>query len=145
MKLDEVAKELKDTFGDKIVDIYKKSDKRLYVGVDPTAIVPIAGHVFNKMDTRFMIATGVDTPRGVLEILYHFAFDRENCIVSLRVLIDKKNPEIESITSTVPPANWIEREMWELLGINFKNHPNLKHLLLVDDWPEGNYPLRREQ
>ena len=42
-----------------------------------------------------------------------------------------------------PAAEWIEREMWELLGIDFKNHPDMRHLLLDDDWPEGNYPLRR--
>ncbi len=34
--------------------------------------------------------------------------------------------------------------MWELLGIRFRNHPDLRHLLLGDDWPEGKYPLRRD-
>ena len=145
MKLDEVAKDLTAKFGGKILDIDKKSDRRLYIGVDTEAIVPVAGFVFNELDARFMIATGVDTPRGVIEILYHFAFDKDDCVMSLRVMIDKENPEIDSITSTVPAAEWIEREMWELLGINFRNHPDLRHLLLVDDWPEGNYPLRRNQ
>jgi len=145
MKLDEVAEKLKETFGEKILNVYKKSDRRLYVDADPKGIVPLAGYVFNELDARFMIASGIDTPRGVVEILYHFAFDRDNCVVSLRVMIDKENLEIESITSTVPAAEWIEREMWELLGINFRNHPDLRHLLLVDDWPEGNYPLRRDQ
>jgi len=41
-------------------------------------------------------------------------------------------------------AEWIEREIHEMFGVNFKGHPNLKHLLLKDDWPEGNYPLRRD-
>ena len=145
MKLDEVSQDLKNKFGDKILNVFKKSDRRLYVDVEPKAIVPVAGYVFTELDTRFQIASGMDTPKGVLEILYHFAFDSDDCIVSLRVAIDKKNPEIESITPTVPPAEWIEREMWELLGINFKGHPDLRHLLLVDDWPEGNYPLRRDQ
>jgi NADH:ubiquinone oxidoreductase subunit C len=34
--------------------------------------------------------------------------------------------------------------MWEMLGINFSGHPNLKRLLLADDWPEGKYPLRQD-
>jgi NADH-quinone oxidoreductase subunit C len=42
-----------------------------------------------------------------------------------------------------PAAEWIEREMWELLGIKFLGHPDLRHLLLSDDWPEDNFPLRR--
>ena len=41
-------------------------------------------------------------------------------------------------------AEWIEREMWELLGISFRDHPDLRHLVLQDDWPEGKYPLRRD-
>ena len=142
MKIDEVTQQLKNVFGEKILDVQRKSDRRVYVTVDKSAIVPISGHVFRNLDARHMISTGTDTPRGVMEVNHHFAFDKDNCIVTVRALVDRNNPEIDSITSVVPSANWIEREMWELLGINFKNHPNLKHLLLSDDWPEGNYPLR---
>ena len=45
----------------------------------------------------------------------------------------------------IPGAEWIEREMHDLYGINFKNHPRLERLILADDWPEGNYPLRKEK
>ncbi|MCK9615713.1 MAG: NADH-quinone oxidoreductase subunit C, partial [Candidatus Omnitrophica bacterium] len=41
-------------------------------------------------------------------------------------------------------SDWVEREIHELLGINFKGHPNLKHLLLDDDWPKDSYPLRKD-
>jgi Ni,Fe-hydrogenase III component G len=143
MNIDSIAQNIKNTFGRSIIETYKKSGRRLYVTVDRNAIVPIAGYVFKNLDARFMISTGTDTPRGVMEVNHHFAFDKDNFVVTLRALVDRSNPEIESITSVIPAANWIEREMWELLGINFRNHPNLKHLLLSDDWPEANYPLRR--
>ncbi|MDI6606200.1 MAG: NADH-quinone oxidoreductase subunit C, partial [Candidatus Omnitrophota bacterium] len=79
-----------------------------------------------------------------LEILYHFSMDKSGVIYSARVLIeDKKSPKIDSIAPLFPGAEWIEREIWELLGINFIGHPNLTHLLLIDDWPEGKYPLRK--
>ena len=58
--------------------------------------------------------------------------------------IDRDQPELASITPICPAAEWIEREMWELLGITFTDHPDLRHLLLEDDWPEGKYPLRRD-
>ena len=144
MKIDEVTEILKNTFGNKITGVERKSDNRLFVTVEKSAIVPVSGYVFKDLDARFMISTGIDTPHGVMEVNHHFAFDEDSCVVTLRVFIDRENPEIDSITSAVPAANWIEREMWELLGINFKNHPNMKHLLLADDWPEGNYPLRRD-
>lgn len=145
MKIDEAIKSIQDKFGDKILKVWRKSDRRAYVDLNGENILPIAKYVFRELDARFMIATGIDTPRGVLEILYHFAFDKDDFVVTLRVLIDKKNPEIDSIAHEVPAAEWIEREIWELLGINFRNHPDLRHLLLADDWPEGNYPLRRDR
>jgi Ni,Fe-hydrogenase III component G len=143
MNIDDAAQELKKAFGASIIDVHKRSDRRLYLMVDKNSIVPVAGYVFRNMDARFMISTGTDTPRGVIEVNHHFAFDKDNFVVTLRTLVDRNNPEIDSISSVVPAANWIEREMWELLGINFINHPNLTHLLLADDWPKGNYPLRR--
>ncbi|MDH5174469.1 MAG: NADH-quinone oxidoreductase subunit C, partial [Elusimicrobiota bacterium] len=96
-----------------------------------------------EMGGRLATATGIDTRKNI-EILYHFSFDSSGTIISLRTLIDKKNPEIESVTPIIKGAEWIEREMHELLGVNFRNHPNLKRLLLPEDWPERKYPLRRE-
>jgi len=142
MNIETVLQQLKSTFGESIIEIAKKSKRRVYVTIDKNAIVPISGYIFRNLDARFMISTGVDTPRGVMEVSHHFAFDKDNFVITIKAFVDRNNPEIDSITSVVPAANWIEREMWELLGINFKNHPNLKHLLLSDDWPEGNYPLR---
>ena len=88
------------------------------------------------------IATGIDTPAGI-EVMYHWALDSEDCLVTLRVTVDREAPALESIAVMCPAAEWIEREMWELLGIEFRGHPDMRHLLLDDAWPEGNYPLRR--
>ncbi len=144
MKIDEAIGALKKKFGDGILKIEKKSTRRLYVDLESKHIIPLATFVFRDLDARFMIATGVDTPRGVLEILYHFAFDQDDFVITLRALVDKKQPEIDSLTGVIPGAEWIEREMWELLGINFRNHPGLKRFLLPEDWPAGKYPLRRD-
>ena len=79
-----------------------------------------------------------------MEILYHWALDRLGMVVTVRTRIDREQPKIASITSICPAAEWIEREMWELLGITFHDHPDLRHLVLKDDWPEGKFPLRRD-
>ena len=65
-------------------------------------------------------------------------------MVSLRTRLSPDAPEIESIAGVCTAAEWVEREMWELLGIRFRNHPDLRHLLLADDWPAGRHPLRRD-
>ncbi len=136
--------ELRDGLGQKISDFYEHSPKRIYFSAKPKDIKEIASFLFRDLKFRFVIASGAHTPNG-FEILYHFSFDETGQMVSVRVMLeDKKNPQIDSITPIIQGAEWIEREMWELLGINFVGHPNLVHLLLMDDWPEGKFPLRHD-
>ena len=128
----------------KTIDWYQHSTRRFYISIRPENIKEVARILFKDLGLRFATASGQDTPAG-LEILYHFSFDQSGEIFSVRVLIeDKKNPEIDSLANIFAGAEWIEREMWELLGIKFIGHPNLKHLLLLDDWPKDDYPLRHE-
>ncbi len=139
----EVVEGLKSKFGDAIVEVFEKSPRRTYVTVDPARFPDIAEHMYKDLGARLAIASGMDMERN-FEILWHFCFDDANHIVNLRVILDHDKPSIESIAVRVPAAEWIEREMWELLGIEFRNHPDMRHLLLTDDWPEGKYPLRRD-
>jgi Ni,Fe-hydrogenase III component G len=143
MTKDEIIQSLSNEFESGIINVFEKSEKRLYVEVEPKLIAKIASHLFSSLGARFNIASGVDT-RFHMEILYHFTFEEINLIVSLRVKLDKDKPEIDSLAPLFEGANWIEREMNELLGINFIGHPDLRRLLLSDDWPEGVYPLRRD-
>ena len=141
MTREEVLKGIKEKFDKDIVDIFDKSPQRVYVEIKPGAIKGIAKYIFRDLGARFNIASGVDV-RYHMEILYHFTVEEINLLISLRVKLDKANPEIDSLAPSFEAANWIEREMHELLGINFKSHPDLRRLLLSDDWPEGVYPLR---
>lgn len=136
-----LADMIKEKFPKELSNFYKKSPKRIYFDVKPGDIPAICEYLFKDLDSRFVIATGTDTPGGI-EVLYHFSFDRKNVLVSIRTLLQGEKPEIESISSIIKGAEWIEREIHELLGVNFKNHPDLRHLLLDEDWPEGNYPYR---
>jgi len=135
---------IKERFLDKILRLEERSERRAYIDLKPQDIPEAVKFIFHELACRFATATGTDTPAGI-EMLYHFSEDAMGKVISLRALItDKKHPEIESITPVIRGAEWIEREIWELLGVNFKGHPNLKHLLLIDEWPEGKYPLRHD-
>ena len=140
---EEILARIKDEFSKKILKVFEKSRRRIYIDFDSKDIPQVVSFLFREMGGRLATATGIDARKNI-EILYHFSFDSSGTIVSLRTLVDKKNPEIESITPIIKGAEWIEREIQELLGVNFRNHPNLKRLLLFEDWPEGKYPLRRE-
>jgi Ni,Fe-hydrogenase III component G len=139
---DEVVEGIKSKFGDAIIDVFEKSPRRTYITVDPARLPDVAEYVYKELGGRFSIASGMHMVHG-FEILYHFALDKTHRFLDLRVILDPEKPSIESCARRVPATEWIEREMWELLGIEFRNHPDMRHLLLTDDWPEGNYPLRR--
>ncbi len=137
-----IQDEIKNRLGNKIINWDVHSARRIYISIKPQDLKEAVGLLFKELKLRFATATGQDTPSGI-EILYHFSFDKTGEIISLRVLPeDKKKPEIDSLADMFKAAEWIEREIWELLGVNFKGHPNLKHLLLIDEWPQGKFPLR---
>ncbi len=139
-----ILNEIKDGLGKKILDWHEHSPKRIYISVKPQEIKEVANFLFKELKLRFATASAGDTPKG-FEILYHFSFDKSGEMITVRVILEnKQKPEVESIASLFKGAEWIEREIWELLGINFIGHPNLTHLLLVEDWPEGKFPLRHE-
>jgi len=135
---------IKEALGNKILEWQENSPKRVYFTLDKKDIFETVRFLFKDLGLRFSTASGIDTEKG-FEILYHFSFDKAGEFYSVRVLIeDKKHPQIDSIAPIFPGAEWIEREIWEMLGINFTGHPNLKRLLLAEDWPEGDYPLRNK-
>lgn len=140
----DIQDKIRERLGNKIITWEETVGSRKFFTINKEDVFETIKFLFKELGLRFSTASGMQTVQG-FEIIYHFSFDKTGEIYSLRVIItDKKNPEIDSVTPIFPGAEWIEREMWELLGINFKGHPNLKRLLLADDWPQGNYPMRRE-
>jgi NADH-quinone oxidoreductase subunit C len=88
--------------------------------------------------------TGVDRfpiePR--FELNYHLLSISRRDALRLRVRLPGEDPVTESVVAVWPTANWHEREIFDLFGIRFEGHPDLRRILLPDDW-EG-YPLRKD-
>ena len=136
---------IKEKFGSRLLKVEKKNGRRVYIDIAPADLTDAATFLYGDLDLRYMDITGLDRRDGI-ELLYHFAEDSSGYVFTLRVFLnDPKNPVIKSLTSLIIGITWIEREIHELLGVNFEGHPNMKHLLLGEDWPEGNYPLRNDQ
>ncbi|MFO7774956.1 MAG: NADH-quinone oxidoreductase subunit C [Candidatus Hydrogenedentota bacterium] len=143
MTRDEVINGLRERFGAHIKELHGKSPKRLYVDIRGEGLIPMAEYLFRTLEARFNIASGMDA-REHFEVLYHFTLEDLNLVISLRVKAPKEKPVLDSLVSSFPAANWIEREMNELLGIEFLGHPRMRRLLLPEDWPEGVHPLRQD-
>ena len=77
-----------------------------------------------------------------MTVVYHLESTEFRHLVVLKSkLSDRENPAIDSITALYPTAEYFEREIFDLFGIRFNNHPNLKRLFLEDDY---GYPLRKD-
>jgi NADH-quinone oxidoreductase subunit C len=108
---------------------------------------PLAEFMIADADLAFTYlsdVTGVDRfpiePR--FELKYHLLSLSRRETIRLRVRLPGEDPVIQSVVPVWPTANWHEREIFDLLGIRFEGHPNLRRMLLPDDW-EG-YPLRKD-
>jgi len=76
------------------------------------------------------------------ELNYHLVSIPRRDRVRLQVELNSQDPVVDSLVSVWPGANWLEREIFDLFGIHFTGHPDLRRILLPDDW-EG-YPLRKD-
>ncbi|MFH1552307.1 MAG: NADH-quinone oxidoreductase subunit C [Candidatus Omnitrophota bacterium] len=140
---EEVLKNIEERFKEDIIDSFDKTPSRVYIEIKKESLVKVASYVFKDLGARFNIASGMDARRH-MEILYHFTIEDINLVISFRVKLPKDKLQIDSLAPLFEGANWIEREIHELLGIDFKGHPDLRRLLLPDEWPEGLYPLRAD-
>jgi Ni,Fe-hydrogenase III component G len=141
---DNVLSILRERFKQDIQEVVEKSPKRVYIRITTTSLIKIATYIFKDLGARFNIASGVDS-RSNISILYHFTIDEINLMISLRVVLPKDQKlEIDSLAPVFEGANWIEREIHEMLGVDFKGHPDPRRLLLPDEWPQDVYPLRRD-
>lgn len=126
-----------------IIRTYIRYKNRVLFDLNKDVFFKAATFLYKELNFRFIIATGRDNDK-TYEIVYHFSNDKTGLIANLRVNIPKSKPEIESLTSLFVAAEWIEREMHELLGITFLNHPNMRSLLSGENWEEGVHPYKLE-
>jgi NADH-quinone oxidoreductase subunit C len=129
-------------FKSEILNVTEKNKRRIFITIRSESILNVAVWLYKEAGFRFIIATALHTKRG-FEIHYHFSLDAIGLILNIHVILDKENPEIESLSNMFNASNWIEREMHELFGINFLNHPNQEKLISEGNWAEGVYPYRK--
>jgi len=143
MDTEAAINKLTDRFSSDFLGVDLAKSRRGIVSVRPSAITAISEYLYKSEGFRFIIASALHTRLG-FEIYYHFSLDSGGMILSLHVTLDSGKPQIESLSNMFSASNWIEREMHELFGINFLNHPNQDKLLSEGNWADGVYPYRKE-
>ncbi|AXA35656.1 NADH-ubiquinone oxidoreductase chain C [Candidatus Sumerlaea chitinivorans] len=112
--------------------------------VHPSAVREVLHELKNNRDLAFdylQLITGVDYPMH-FEVVYHLTSLTYQHSLAVKAQIPRDNPVIASIADLYPAANWHEREQFDLMGIIFEGHPDLRRILCPEDW-EG-HPLRKD-
>jgi NADH-quinone oxidoreductase subunit C len=139
------AREVEARFGSAVLGGKVVGDENTLF-LDPAQIVPVCR--FLKDEMKFIRLSGItgldwlhDAPR--FELNYHLHSLERNERLRLKCRVpESKDPVIESVFSVWRSADWFEREIFDMFGVVFSNHPNLQRILMPLDW-EG-HPLRKD-
>jgi len=117
-----------------------KGKRRVSVELDAAEVKEAVLAVLHGERARFVTIVAVDTGLDI-ELLYNFSLD--GVLLTLRTSVAKEASAIETITPMAPGAEFIEKEIAELFGVEFVGHTRRTNLVLPDDWPTGKRPLRK--
>ena len=135
-----LKEDLEKQFGEK-VDIVITRPHRVFITINRDDILDVVRYLHDTQGLIYVSTiTGLDAGDH-FEMLYHFQL--QGTSFTIKAIIPYDDPVIDSITPLIPGANLYERETHDLLGIYPKGHPHPTAVVLPEDWPEGEYPLRK--
>jgi len=158
---EEIYSELKEAFPDAVQEFINVPFEP-HITVSPLEIHNVCRYLYNTEGLEFtslVVLSGVDDANGektkdeagslkitggTLSVYYHLFSMPLGHKLTLKVSTDRENPEVESVEPIWRAADWQEREVFDLLGIKFLNHPDLQRILMPYDWPEDSFPLRKD-
>lgn len=138
-----IQRELVDKFKFLENSIKIQRVRRIFTEVDMTCFNEVFVFAVQTLDFKILCAvTGLDEINR-FGIVYHLA-NENGIVLGLKTFVPKEKPLINTITKYFPSAEIYERELVDLLGINVEGLPQGKRYPLPDDWPQGQYPLRKD-
>jgi len=160
-KPEEIFEILKNKFPDTDIQIDLETPTEPIISIPPKSVYDISLFLRDGEGLQFdslMCLSGVDDANGekikqeddsetikggTLSVYYHLHSVSLKHKITIRAATDRENPEVESVEPVWKTADWHEREAYDMFGIIFLNHPNLKRILMPYDWDAG-YPLRKD-
>jgi NADH-quinone oxidoreductase subunit C len=144
MSMDAIAVLLAERFSGALTDVRVQEPDTIVAGCAREQLADVAARL--KADPEVGYETlnwiaGVDR-RTAFETVYHVYSWRTNTWIELHVELPKSDPVVASVSHVWPSADWHEREAWDMVGIVFTGHPDLRRILLKDDFV--GHPLRKD-
>ena len=124
---------------------FDETGEWLNISIEPKDWLPFAQQLRNEESLHFdylFCLTCIDR-KTHLTMVYHLTSTKFRYNIVVKSVLKRDVPEIESVSHTWQTANFHEREVYEMFGVNFLNHPDLRLLILPDGW-EGKNPMRKD-
>jgi NADH-quinone oxidoreductase subunit C len=145
MEITEIYNKLKKVFGDGIGDLKTDLPTYSFFFVDASKINAVSLFLRDEESLQFdnlSCLSGVDYDKDNLAVVYHiYSYALKHNIV-VKCIVPKSAPVVQTVSDVWAAANWHEREAYDLIGLKFEGHPDLRRILLSEDW-EG-HPLRKD-
>ncbi len=145
MEAKDVFAQLEKQFSGKVSD-FKGDVKEPYLTVAAPAIVEVCRYLRDGAALNFEVLsdqTAIDWPKEEkIQLVYHLFSYSQNHQIVLKVDLPRDNPKISTVEGVWKIANWFEREIYDLFGVIFEGHSDLRRIMLPEDWV--GYPLRKD-
>jgi len=144
LSIDEVAERLAGDFDGDLVDVRVQEPDTVLARVDRGRLHDVAVRL-RELDgaayesCNFVAAVDLGT---ALETVYHLYSFASNTYLELHVELPRAKPAVDTVCDVWPAADWHEREAWDMMGVRFEGHPDLRRILLKDDFI--GHPLRKD-
>lgn len=117
--------------------------RRIFIELPKEDFPAVFGYAAKNLGfSHLCTITGLDENENNLAAIYHLS-DNSGIVLSIKIRLAKDNPALDTVTPQFPGAEIYERELADLFGIKIKGLPEGNRYPLTDDWPQGEYPLRK--
>jgi len=142
MKRDEILAKLAAKFPQVVFRLSQENSDGVYL---PSGIIPqVAEFLKNDPELAFDLMnymTAIDYI-SEFELVYHFSSLLAKHHLVLKTQVDRKSPQVPTLALIYPTADWFEREVYDLFGVEFTDHPDLTRIMMPDDW--AGHPMRKD-
>lgn len=142
--LQNTVEKLSENFTDSFVEVYQSTGDT-FIRVEKDAIVEICKYLKNELHFIYLNDVfGIDrfTSEERFEVVYNLISLRDRERLFVKVRLPEEDPVLESVTGIWKSASWMEREVYDMFGIRFTNHPDFRRIYMPEDYEY--YPLRKE-
>lgn len=142
--LQKTVDSLSEYFSDELIEVYQSSGDT-FIRVNSESLLDICKHLKEELHYVYLSDIfGIDryTSEERFEVVYNLLSLRTTTRFFLKVRCEEENPELDSVSKIWPAASWNEREVYDMFGVNFRNHPDMRRIFMPEDFQY--FPLRKE-